>query len=175
MQITFKHSLCFLARSFLLLLLLYLFFLLFCVLFVLLLFFFSSHVFVTVAAKQRRLWPLRRADTRKNETRRVEATRRVALAARLFRVSLCASNCFLFFFLFIFFVETSTKTDSNSHTSFAVLRRQLRRGGRMRIAVRFGDRLDRLLWGLAAVKASLCAPLSSLLRTLFSSICQLII
>lgn len=68
----------------------------FCVAFV----FFSSHMFVTVVAKQRRLWQLRRADTRKNETRRGDATRCVGSAL----VSRFTVRKQLFsFFLFIYF------------------------------------------------------------------------
>lgn len=84
------------------LLLLYLFVLLFRVLFVLLLFFFSSsRMLVTVVAKQRRLWQLRRADTRKNETRRGDATRCVgsALVSR-FTVRKQLFSFFLFIYYF---------------------------------------------------------------------------
>lgn len=63
-------------------------------------FFSSSRMLVTVVAKQRRLWQLRRADTRKNETRRGDATRCVGSAL----VSRFTVRKQLFsFFLFIYF------------------------------------------------------------------------
>lgn len=157
MQITFKHSLCFLARSFLLLLfllLLYLFVLLFRVALV---FFFFSYacngrretetVVATAAGGHKK---------ERDETRRRDALRwqRACFAFH------CAQATVFFFSFYLFF---------SSRLQLKLTQILTHRlpccddgGGRMRIAVRFGDRLDRLLWGLAAVKASLWAPLSSL-------------
>lgn len=71
-----------------------------CAFCVALVFFSSSRMLVTVVAKQRRLWQLRRADTRKNETRRGDATRCVGSAL----VSRFTVRKQLFsFFLFIYF------------------------------------------------------------------------
>lgn len=104
MQITFKHSLCFLARSFLLLLfvlLLYLFVLLFRVLFVLLLFFFffsyvcngrreTETVVATAAGGHKK---------ERNETRRRDALRwqRACFAFH------CAQATVFFFSFYLFF------------------------------------------------------------------------
>lgn len=141
MQITFKHSLCFLARSFLLLLLLlllYLFVLLFRV--ALVFFFFFSYacngrretetVVATAAGGHKK---------ERDETRRRDALRwqRACFAFH------CAQATVFFFSFYLFF---------SSRLQLKLTQILTHRlpccddgGGRMRIAVRFGDRLDRLL------------------------------
>lgn len=104
MQITFKHSLCFLARSFLLLLfvlLLYLFVLLFRVLFVLLLFFFSFSYVCNGRRETETIVATAAGGHKKerNETRRRDALRwqRACFAFH------CAQATVFFFSFYLFF------------------------------------------------------------------------